>query len=581
MTFPAPFIEAKDTQSKGYDSGGQKILTSGAKCSIKAPPLCKNNPNPAQPPVPPYLPCCFSGHSPWQSTNDTMLIGGKPTLTQDSKCTCMSKGGTISCKIPSYAAPTFKIETGASVGGVADIAAIVTTDSTAKASKSSDSTAQTKNTAPIAPLVVINLGGSKTDNQTVGEETEKTGTQAVEKKEIPEKEYMLCDYKNCENVTTCDYYNTDLTVYNKSSELKGNYKKEFPSDYTAYEERASQALEQLNPHGFTKAAHHLVSGNQCFLAVKKKEDEETNSEKEPLLFGKLVRLSIFFGYDINNGTNCILLPTQNDKSQRTEDKQLHAAAYSVMSAMGAQWHVGGHSYSISNKTLEHMKAYYTRYPQLYVSTGTPNYFEDYATMVIKSLEKLQTRKYMKRQCPMKNKEKKAVKFNENLNNLSQEIKGYLDQFEKNPKNSFPYFVSKEAVSYAFDLPSTVKIILLTPSSQGYTAEKFRLERYLSNDSQLNPKHRGSHIVEKTKAFVKFCEDIIFFVGGSISDLGFHHGVHPISLPTSWDGTEALELYLKSHENILLSKIGMYKNNHFNPNGVQSKRAQELEGASDT
>lgn len=576
-TFPVPFIQAKDTQSKGYDTDGKVILTETAKCMLNGASLCKNNPHPTSGAP---QPCTLGGHFPWQKTNGTMTIDGKETLTEESTCECASFRGEISPKDP---LPTTKIEKGASADEVADIATIVTTDSTAKASKVSDSTAQKKDAPPIAPPVIPTQGGADSELKAVETSQETTGVQEVEKKEIPDKEYMLCDYKNCENATSCDYYKAKLAVVSKPSELKNYYKAEFPHEQKAYETKEAEVKARLSDNGFTNAGHHLVSVNQCFLREKDNK----------LRVGKLVRLAVFFGYDINNALNCILLPTSNIHSTKTENNELRTSAFDIMSEMKAQWHVGGHSYPISDETKNHIKKYFDTYPQIGVSIAGDTLISNYADLVIGELEKLQARKYKQKRCQMVDKEMKAEAFSELMNQISQNIKEKLDLFQENSKKSYPYYVSSVALSFAFDIPATLKLMVITHTAKGINGEIYRIKRLAKNDRAIHLTPVGCHLVEPTSSFVKFCSNVTFFLDLERQplELGFYPSqgfkssdlfVYPLTLSKHWDNSTSISTYLQENCHELLAEMSKYENAYQGASSVQSIRQKALkEGERDT
>lgn len=567
---PAPFIQVKDPQSKAYDFTGQKILTSGAKCQmIVPPPLCLKNPNPAQPPVPPYLPCCLSQHSSWRNTNGTMTINGKETLCKDSTCTCNSKGGTISCQFPS---PTSKIQTGAVVSGLSAIAAITAQvvsssgDTGGKADYLSESNVtQSDSTAPVV------------DRKVEETSSEESTSEVEEEESVASREYMCCNYEKCKKTATCDYYNADLNVKNDAKKLRNNFTKEFLKEEKAYLDKEEAFQKQLSNNGFTNAAHHMISGNACFLA-KGKDDM--------LRVGVLVRLAVFFGYDINNALNCILLPTYNKESVKTENEELRTSAFEIMAGMTAQWHSGGHSYSISSDTKKHIENYLTTNPQAVSTLTSDKIFINYSDVVIAQLEKLKNTKYKTKRCQLINKDEKAKEFSEQMNQISQEIKKKLDLFRDNPQKSYPYYVSKTAVSYAFDVPRTLKLMVIRQNAHGKFGTIYRIQRLVKNDRAIEVKAVGTHPVESTSSFIKFCANITCFLDlqGQALELGFYTSslpnskdvlVHPMSLTNPWDGKENIISYLKKNKQEVVAEMTKHETAYQGTVTLQSIRLKAL------
>ncbi|MGL5356209.1 MAG: hypothetical protein ACRC0F_11115 [Cetobacterium sp.] len=63
-----------------------------------------------------------------------------------------------------------------------------------------------------------------------------------------------------------------------------------------------------------------------------------------------------------------------------------------------------------------------------------------------------------------------------MNKISLKIKDTLLSFEKNPQNSFPYFVSKVTLEYAYKIPETIKIITIIGNRKTLSCRKYRIKK---------------------------------------------------------------------------------------------------------
>ena len=120
-----------------------------------------------------------------------------------------------------------------------------------------------------------------------------------------------------------------------------------------------------------------------------------------------------------------------------------------------------------------------------------------------------------------------------LNNLSKKIKLQLDAFKEKPQKSFPYYVSKEAYLFAFNLPRTAKIILIRRAGQIFLFEKFRAERFgevlTSGEGKtliFNSKEEKNFPLDTREnkiACIEFCDNVEYFIlaeGVTFADIKF-------------------------------------------------------------
>ncbi len=189
---------------------------------------------------------------------------------------------------------------------------------------------------------------------------------------------------------------------------------------------------------YTVAQHHLISALQCYAQVK-----------------RIVRMGNIAGYDINNPNNGIGLPTthytlkypDNGKLKKYGDLDDNVGKKRVsdalMEELGAQWHVGHHSFAI----VVPKKDYDT-----FQAGGSDERNEDdiphetgYDKQIIKRLIALM-KKTAKDDCE---EPKRDDDFKKNMDKLSQEIKRKLEKFKgPKPADSSPFFVSMRAYEYS-------------------------------------------------------------------------------------------------------------------------------------
>ena len=191
----------------------------------------------------------------------------------------------------------------------------------------------------------------------------------------------------------------------------------------------------LSPKGdfsYTSAKHHLISAKQCYAKLK-----------------RLVRMGSMAKYDVNDPPNGIPLSTvannlrytvgttENGKYGKLSPSEKATVAFGVMGVEKAQWHVGHHAV-----TIELVDRWADEVEDAPWRRG---HLVSYDSEVIGQLLKLMSKYQPEHDCD----ETKPDSFKSDMDNLSAEIKGKLNQFKKNsPGSSSPYFVSQLAADYA-------------------------------------------------------------------------------------------------------------------------------------
>jgi hypothetical protein len=443
---PSILITASEQGNVKAKDRRKKILTNKAKCQVKI-----------------SLPCAFltaeAGGTPincqlvqlsWQNANGKIKCQGNSVLTDTSYVQC-AHGGLIKplispCKtsIGGMSTPIMDIDKGYDISSQNSMDEAVSVD---RSDEGEDAIKQKK--------------------ESVDESTE-------EKQEQPESIYAshtLCDYENCSERDSCEYFLSQVYVENSSAKLSSNFQNKRVSEWNEYQSKHKAKIAEFKNGGWRIAAHHMISGNQVLMM----KDEAGN-----LLYGEIVKLANYFGYDVNNEWNCIMLPTNESNFGQLEPVTKMASAYDVMLIMGRQWHVGGHQYSLDKETLYHLSEYYKKHPEQYPTPGNPDFFSNYINAMKEEMDKLML-KYSRTQCWKKGFERKKQTFFNEMNSLSKKVERYLLAFENNPRMSFPFFVSKVTVEYAYDLPATSKLVVLYKKGIHIRAKRIRLERYLKNE----------------------------------------------------------------------------------------------------
>lgn len=307
-------------------------------------------------------------------------------------------------------------------------------------------------------------------------------------------EYVLCDYQNCNERDECEYIkslHTPLSINNDAAKLEKNFKNQYKEKYDAYIEKNQVNNEKSTEGNWSWAAHHIISGNQIF-------------SKHPCL----VNLANFYKYDINNADNCILLPTTHS----FEGKQgivKQANGYVAMDLMKQQWHVGGHEYTLESETVDEINKYLEK-----LSSSDIEFYRNYVEAVEHEINILES-KYKKKSCRKKNYDEKQKRFIENMNRVSNKVMNKLLDFENGYKKSYPFYVSKEAYKFAFDVPKRKKFIVIYKinrlSKTIICAEKFNMTRYSKDDYKVVFSSVGEAEIIDSKSFIIFSENVKYFI----------------------------------------------------------------------
>ena len=471
-------IQCKDSGNSSVKFNGAALLTTGAAvkskfgiCAI----LTAEAEGTSQP--------CQCQLTAWLGFAPNKLSNGKPLLMQTSTNIC-GVGGLISASV---SGAFMRVTT-----GIAPLATNIAAAETVKPSpaQKNSASAQTQTAADKKIPAAVAAESS----QAVAQD---------------ERKNLLCPYSSdSAKCKSCAYPQAGTQVDNDAAKLFANYTKhtQDAANRDACDAHYYEIFAQYGKTHWSYQSHHIISGNQIFAPHT-----------------ELVRLANFYGYDINNALNCIrLVSREDDYGQKPGGKA--ASAYDAMSLSKIQWHLGGHSYKFSPEESQRIRAQINFYTKQNFSGELKNY----AQLVSAELDKIETALRGRAVC--RNTDRQKAAFLQRMNNLSAKVKAKLAAFTDKPQRSFPYFVSKEAYAFAFDLPRTVKIILLSRAGDDFVFEKFRAEidgnlvfKPVEAKNLSNPK---SFALDSTRSKIEsviFCENVELFIladGVSFADINF-------------------------------------------------------------
>lgn len=497
---------ADDRSSKIF-SDGDRILTTRTKLFPNGVCTCPYNPQPG-------LPCTVNGSVKWSKTSSKIKNNSISLLTDDS----FAKPFTCA-----YGATLKSIAfLDSRISEIKDFHVAFKQNFENSSHKNDVRKSSEKTTKFIESQNQLNVdlqGNEQNNLLTVTEDK-------VVDEVLPDVKYAICDYKNCKDKKNCEYLKSSLNIGNSSQHLKRNYIKQYPDIYEKQKKELIRQYKELrkNKHYLSciHTFHHIVPGNQVF-GMKDRNGE--------FKFGILIKLANYFfssdgdGEFINCAENCMLLITSRKKTKISSDlfKDVkHSKAYLAMESLKKQWHEGGHSYTLDQDTLLDIKKYFDKNPVEYdcLADCNGNFVVSYSNLVSEELEKFQN-KYTRKQCPAKNFEVNKQKFKKDFtkivgnllekNKSEKGIRDYLTDFELSPRKSFPFYVSKVAIEYAFKIPKRFKVIIIYLENNVLYAKKIVLSRFLKNDNKLFIQKE----LDKTRFasnfdFIKFCENVSFF-----------------------------------------------------------------------
>lgn len=497
-------IHCEDGGNNSVTYNGATLLTTGATvkskmgiCQILT-ALAQGTPQPCKCQLTTWIPGSFS---------PAKISKGNPLLTDKAKNIC-SYGGSISVQTSGH---INKVTT-----GTAPVAMNLAAAELVKPVKRDEKIQSNSPEKNIGGEKFSTSAGILTTTKKVQQRSE--NSQTKKSIENSQERKLLCPFdKKSERCKTCAYPKAATTIDNDATKLFDNYKQytSDPANRDATDEHYYKIFDAYGKSRWSYQSHHIICGNQVFAP-----------------HAELVRLANFYGYDINNALNCIrLVSREDDYGAKPGGKS--ASAYDIMSLSKIQWHLGGHSYKFSTNEAELIKKRIR-----YFRKTSGDQLLNYAELLSAELSKIESALMSRRVCRNTDRQKKI--FIERMNNLSRKVKAALGSFAEKPQSSFPYYVSKEAYTFAFALPQTAKIILVSRADDGkFLFEKFRAERFnetiQSEDGRKllfkpinekflrNPKKFSLDTRRNKIECATFCENIEYFIfadGVNFADIPF-------------------------------------------------------------
>ena len=318
-------------------------------------------------------------------------------------------------------------------------------------------------------------------------------------------EDLYCPYDSAkERCKKCEYVkaNSDhmLSAKREGSSkqpgaiLRENYERDFfllTSTRKRYRSPCLSLQEEYHIFeiiGCGNQAHHILSTKDVY-------------EQDKLKF--VLKLANFYEYDVNEAYNCIVLPAYNSKAERTKnefqvsfgkssDFDKRVSKYYAMRKSGRQWHGGGHGDDFENS--HNISCYATE-------------VTDFVYQCMKRLKKdhcrIDTEFY----------EKDKKEFVTRLHRALDYVREKLIAFDLNPQNSLPFYVSRDAYEYAYNV-ANIRVLVFRRDDAKMRAYKYMFTR---RAGETYPDERGVKSFDlnselSKKMLVVFCEqiDIAYF-----------------------------------------------------------------------
>ena len=367
---------------------------------------------------------------------------------------------------------------------------------------------------------------------------------------VPYEEPMQCN--NCKEKADCPYMQAPDTINTDGAASK--LRKNSPGKERDYDEKCDRSMEKWQ-RTWGSQAHHMISAKAAYCQ-----------------YPELVKIGNYVGYNINCQENCYFLPAweHGDGFGQKNEHFKKAQAYEVMRMSGLQWHVGNHSYHMSELPESVME----KYPQLREMLC---YNDRINQDVQKILDEFQ--KHFKDTCLKKRYEECKSWFFEKMNALSMQVEEHLDLFGMYPKDSNPYFVSLESLRYAYEIPRSGKVISVHKTASAWILKRYRYTNWL-HDAYYGLDHLETKVLadtenhrEKTiRDLILFCENVSCFLLIDETEsfrLPFSYRVNSRSV--SREETEQVSSHFTA---MLASQADNGEDEYLAPKAVIKKRMEE-------
>lgn len=341
-----------------------------------------------------------------------------------------------------------------------------------------------------------NLKASNAESDNENKKNQKN----VEQEENIRAEDLYCPYdsskekcKKCRYVQTDDSHMLSAKKEGGSKQpgeiLRENYEIEFNilgdtrKKYRKICRSINEEYEIFSQIGCGNQAHHILSTKDVY-------------EQDKLRF--VLKMANFYQYDVNEAYNCIILPAYNSKAERqkselqvsfgkSSDFDKRSSKYYAMRMSGRQWHGGGHGIDFEN------------------SQNISCYVVEVTDLIYQCMKKEK-----KNHCRIDEKHYEADRkeFIERLHKGLDYVREHLIEFDKDPQKSLPFYVSRDAYEYAFDV-ANIRVLVFRKNGKKIRVYKYMFTRRSGN---TYPDERGAKEFDLTddlskKKLVVFCEQI--------------------------------------------------------------------------
>lgn len=459
---------AQEVMNQTVKVGQENALTNSANliCTTPGITTCSKNPNPSG--TPPFLPCSIAKVK-WLRVSKN-CANGYNLLTDQSCAYCVTFMGKLT-----------------TISGNKRVLQGQREVKTLKKLQFEDDVVEERKTEDRNKV-----NSEKTENKSKTDEKKKGVVVAEKGKKYSLATKLKCPYsdekKKCE---TCAYKNSsdmelNSSVEHNSVKLRQKYIDEYQDhpELTKYYDTRYRSYEQeialFVDNNIGNEAHHILSTNDVF---KQKSAQF------------VVKLANYYGYDINSAINCILLAANIDRSGNfkyvVEEKKIEEK-YRAMSVTGRQWHGGGHRFFVDD---------------------CDKFEGDYATLVTKLLVEVMDQlsdSYCRND--KRYYEVGKQEFIQKIEKTTDFIRKKLISFENDPKKSWPYYVSAEAIQFAYGLPTISKFLVMRTSKGKIVVEKYVASRKNAGNNTILFEIRAKSefdIAKKIelKKMIFFCEQI--------------------------------------------------------------------------
>lgn len=521
---------------------GAPVLTTGAELS-PLDPTCKI----LSASAPGTL--CPKSFSPWLSVDQKHSAAGEALLTDSSKRTCISCGTVVQYQMEPLNMPGMFVM---GLGG-----------STPSTSAVPDQEAQSGEEKPKAEseggqearLPAAQADEDDAARESKGQEWEERDRESEDEEE--KKSIYKCPYCPEEKKKSCHlskewkkYFSDVKNSPDWDNSLKQLEKKEYRERYfaTLPESELDPVIEKYNFQGcrdeFLDNTRNLLNcsksldmADRAFIAslriLLNNEGQNGHKEwnyqahhllpakqifREELFAGDLLRMANVCKYDVNNGRNGIMLisdsvnyeyggPTLTNRKIREEDEikkeNLEILAYKLMGRHGIQWHKGPHNYSLDSEDIQELCARDPKYREEdfcnYVQALRKNAI---LLKIVKDIDKTAI-------CP--------ASFIGRVQRLSLKIKEMLGAFHANYRASFPYYVSRAAMFFAFQMPFSFRLITVSREAGGVVLHRVKCRLYEDGRKSVRILKNGTFYYpsgpdnDAKIACARFCENDEYFI----------------------------------------------------------------------